>query len=559
LIGWVKEIYTDSQFHKRGGHPVGYRNALSDLKNTFNNLLPALDVIFDLTLAAHLEFAIKIISALDSDARKHTQFAHDGIAKLLNHFRNSFRGLIRADLDAGNAESRRLFQIIDLAVSIAVGLLCGGYLSNPAMLDTLEDELQVWLGNQGADPLTYDVRQSAIMRGLYDLVFAYENGDDQRPSFEAGPALRSLLLIVAAYKGAIFWKMQAGMGDVVFGPMYQVLKDRGVKFEFFNRVEKLQLNPARTTVEAIQIAVQATLKDASKGYDPMITCQGLPAWPATPRYEQLVEGDQLKAGVVNLESFWTRWENSSEKTLRAGRDFDRVVLGISLGALPYLFDDVHALPKAFQLMLSNVQTVRTQALQLWVNQPLETLGWPHGSVVLDAFCTPINTWAVVDQLMVRESWPAGSVQGIHYFCGQMLGGIPPKEDSDAPAKALGEVQANCDEFIQKYLPLLWPKMDDPEFKIVSKFMRSNLDPSERYVLSVAHSTKYRLRVNESGISNLILAGDWTNNGFNAGCVEAAVMSGIQAANAIEGKPLNQGVNGPLASQFDVALAAGNPG
>jgi uncharacterized protein with NAD-binding domain and iron-sulfur cluster len=36
--------------------------------------------------------------------------------------------------------------------------------------------------------------------------------------------------------------------------------------------------------------------------------------------------------------------------------------------------------------------------------------------------------------------------------------------------------------------------------------------------------------------NLTLAGDWTECGFNTGCVEAAVMSGRLAAHALSGSP-----------------------
>ena len=50
--------------------------------------------------------------------------------------------------------------------------------------------------------------------------------------------------------------------------------------------------------------------------------------------------------------------------------------------------------------------------------------------------------------------------------------------------------------------------------------------------SVPGSDKYRLRSDESGYDNLVLAGDWTDCGINAGCIEAAVMSGLQAANAL---------------------------
>ncbi|HEY2448145.1 MAG TPA: FAD-dependent oxidoreductase, partial [Mycobacterium sp.] len=63
----------------------------------------------------------------------------------------------------------------------------------------------------------------------------------------------------------------------------------------------------------------------------------------------------------------------------------------------------------------------------------------------------------------------------------------------------------------------------------------NIDPSDRYVQSLPGSDKYRLRPDESGYDNLVLAGDWTDSGMNAGCIEAAVMSGLQAANALLGR------------------------
>ena len=47
------------------------------------------------------------------------------------------------------------------------------------------------------------------------------------------------------YRGAIFWKMAAGMGDVVFAPLYQALRRRGRRFEFFHRVDALHLSADR--------------------------------------------------------------------------------------------------------------------------------------------------------------------------------------------------------------------------------------------------------------------------------------------------------------------------
>jgi hypothetical protein len=69
-----------------------------------------------------------------------------------------------------------------------------------------------------------------------------------------------------------------------------------------------------------------------------------------------------------------------------------------------------------------------------------------------------------------------------------------------------------------------------------QYWRANVDPSERYVLSVAGSSAQRLATDGSGLPNLFLAGDWLRTGLDSGCVEAAVMGGMQAARAIGGYP-----------------------
>src|SRR5262245_63084174 len=70
----------------------------------------------------------------------------------------------------------------------------------------------------------------------------------------------------------------------------------------------------------------------------------------------------------------------------------------------------------------------------------------------------------------------------------------------------------------------WDALMDPdsqhgEQRFDSQYWRANIDPSDRYVLSVKGSTKGRLRADESGFDNLYLAGDWTYTGLNVGCVE----------------------------------------
>ena len=75
------------------------------------------------------------------------------------------------------------------------------------------------------------------------------------------------------------------------------------------------------------------------------------------------------------------------------------------------------------------------------------------------------------------------------------------------------------------------------------YVRANVDPSDRYVQSLPGSSAFRLRPDQSGVDNLVLAGDWTRCGLDAGCIEAAVMSGIEAANVVAGRRLTAGLAG----------------
>ncbi len=107
------------------------------------------------------------------------------------------------------------------------------------------------------------------------------------------------------------------------------------------------------------------------------------------------------------------------------------------------------------------------------------------------------------------------------------------------------------DYVDRYLGLYFPKaIDESGFAwhllsgvngergasaLATQHVSVNIDPSDRYVQSVPGSDRYRLRSDESGYDNLVLAGDWTDCGMNAGCIEAAVMSGLEAANALLGR------------------------
>ena len=58
--------------------------------------------------------------------------------------------------------------------------------------------------------------------------------------------------------------------------------------------------------------------------------------------------------------------------------------------------------------------------------------------------------------------------------------------------------------------------------------------SERYTQALPGSGRARISPLDPTLDNATIAGDWTDAGFNGGCVETAVMSGWLAAHAISG-------------------------
>jgi uncharacterized protein with NAD-binding domain and iron-sulfur cluster len=132
------------------------------------------------------------------------------------------------------------------------GILSDNLVTDPRGFRAINDEdFCAWIIRHGAHP---DVVDFPLVRGLYDMVFGYEDGDFERPALGAGVALLLTGIALFQYKGAFFWKMTAGMGDVVIAPLYQALRRRGVEFEFFHRVDALHLDDRRQAVEAITMA-----------------------------------------------------------------------------------------------------------------------------------------------------------------------------------------------------------------------------------------------------------------------------------------------------------------
>lgn len=453
-------------------------------------------------------------------------------------------------------EHRRFWLLSSLLLATARGLVADNLVTDPRGFRAINDqEYGQWLVRHGAHP---DVLDFALIRGMYDMVFGYVDGDFDRPSLAAGTAVLLTGIALFQYKGAFFWKMTAGMGDVVIAPMYQALRRRGVRFEFFHRVDALHLDDRRLAIESISMGRQARLAAGLEDYDPLIRIGGLPVFPDAPRSDQL----EPRAGLTGLEChFGDDRRDVERRVLQRGRDFDRVVLAASLGMVELVCAELIADRPEWREMSAHLRTVATQSFQLWIRSTEDELGWARPGVTTSGYVAPFDTWASMPQTLWAEQWPAEDrPRTAAYFCGVLAAPWP----ADAgPAEYLRRcrrrVTSTAVEYLDRHVGLYLPgAVTEGGFAwqllcgagdatgaaaLATQHISVNVDPSDRYVQSVPGSDEYRLRGDESGYDNLVLAGDWTDSGLNAGCIEAAVMSGLQAANALLGRPRFHRVRG----------------
>jgi uncharacterized protein with NAD-binding domain and iron-sulfur cluster len=208
-------------------------------------------------------------------------------------------------------------------------------------------------------------------------------------------------------------------------------------------------------------------------------------------------------------------------------------------------------------MVARSRTVQTVAAQLWFNLDLEKLGWGLGPSTLTAFERPLETWIDQTQHLDREAWDAAqSPRCAASLCGALSDAesIPKPGPDGFPQSQQERVLQAVSLWCTVHSANLWPRFVGPRNtvnwdllvdrqegsgaeRLSAQYIRANINPSDRYVQSVAGSTRSRISPGRTWFKNLFVCGDWTRTGLNVGCTEAAVMSGLQAAAALCGEPL----------------------
>jgi uncharacterized protein with NAD-binding domain and iron-sulfur cluster len=300
----------------------------------------------------------------------------------------------------------------------------------------------------------------------------------------------------------------------------------------------------------------------------------------------------VAGGHVDLESYWSSWEGVDDVVLERGRDFDQIVLAIPPSAFPYICPDLLSQSPTIQAA-TTLESCATIGVQLWLDKTLPELGitekLPKGQRMIGAsFIDPFNVIGDFSDLLDHESWnnsdaqPVSSVgsasagranlsrkpKTLLYLCGPIADRTNPLEHDftqhHVPQVAYEQAMAITAQYLATaavWLPnapgnrpadnlgLDVGSLIVNDLKAIgmdrldAQYLKVNIDPSERYILSLPGSVAKRPKAWAPEANNLTLAGDWIYTGINIGSFEGAVTSGKLAAHALTGYPALKDIAG----------------
>ncbi len=443
-----------------------------------------------------------------------------------------------------------------------------------------------WLAQNGASEDTLD---SALVYFFYNAPFNNFTGSSPDTgnnlnggSLAAGTAMQ-FLLQGAGYRGSVFNQMRLGTAETLIMPLYQVLKSRGVKFRFFHKVTGIIPSSDGASVGEIRMEKQVRLRTSDAEYDPVRIIKkdgkSFPVWTSSPIWDQ-IDPEQvgllqkLEKQKITLESPFSNWKGE-EVILKKDKDFDLIILGIPVPTLRYgspeilksiLEDTTHpARAEKWRKAAGTMQSTQVMSAQLWFSKSIEELGFDREKWgVNHEYCAqnvvsysyPVFSFLDQSQFLKSENWPSSRLpRSVIAFTNSM----PDYDSSDNPDSSVNLVHyTRVEETMRQWL---WDNMgwffpasesrgapqginwddltgksvkDSPVEKFASQFFMNTLNPSDRYVNAppYAEGQNPRIAPDQSGFSNMVCAGDWTDYGYNFGYMEGTIVSGKLASQAV---------------------------
>ncbi len=391
----------------------------------------------------------------------------------------SFAALARS-AQSSKRGLRELGTLAALARVVARGLTRHLFRGDLAGLD--DHDLRGWLRTHGACDA---VAQAPVIRAFYDMTFAYPGGisGPNDGAVAAGAALRTIARILMRYRGAPFWLLKHGMGDTAFGPAYEVLTRRGVQFSWMHTLQRLLPDAGGERIETIELSARPLPAQPM-----LVEVDGLRVWPGAPK---VAPGKH------------------TEIRLRRGDDFDVVILAVPLPALEHALAPVATHHPHIERALRTSASVGTRAAQLWCRDA------PRLAGITTGFTGGFPTFADLSEVLGSERWGHGPRPGGLVY----LVDTVPDAGAEDPAELLRRWEAQA-------------RARFGTGPVLSRYVRSNLEPADRYVLTLPGSVGDRLRPDDARVANLRFAGDWTATSINGGSVEAAFESAEIAAASL---------------------------
>jgi uncharacterized protein with NAD-binding domain and iron-sulfur cluster len=500
----------------------------------------------EMTVRRYLGAAIDWLAGVDEDR---AWYDSDDIGIITNALREISSVVGNAGY-AGKLDGKLLAQTLELGAAFFAGIVEDILLGQRAISEIDGEDFRQWLVRHGATRTV--VEQSPIVKALYDTMFQYPDGEIANASYGAGTAAQVVLRMLGTYRGAVAWELQAGAGEVVIAPLFEVLQARGVKFQFFHKLADVQVASDGASIESLRFDRQVQLKNPEIRYDPLQMPGDLIGWGATPNWDLIENGRILEENKVDLESHWCN-EKVETVQIERIRDFDDVVLAVPLGAFKEFgsggpCSELLTSNPRFKSMTEKLQLVPSISVQLWTNVKLTELGWTASKPALVSGSEPLDIWADMGQLLAGEipikRAPARSLQ---YLCDVFPSQLyqAPRTQSGVQKQAQQQALSLIVTWLTTKANAFWPKFTwkvlyapaalKGQDRLSAQIVRANINPSDCCVATSAGSSAWRLKADQSGFDHLYLAGAWIDTGFNTECVEAAVMSGMQAARAITGE------------------------
>lgn len=493
--------------------------------------------IFDGSPLWLLREAVSVARLVSSGRRDDTRADDiERVVDLLDSFMEWLEDQV-VDLIWEDREARRFYVLMALGAAIVRGMVADNVLVDDFF--PLDDyDLREWLSRNGAHER---VVYSAPVRAYYDYHRAYRGGDYEQPMLSAGSALEHLLRLVCAYNGAVFYKLAAGSGEVVFAPLYEVLRERGVKFEFFHEVTGIELTSDYEKVGKVQVVRQARVKGGG-AYEPLVDVKGLRCWPSAPDLSQLEGGAAL--GAVDLEAAGVASAEVLE--LELGRDFDYVVSGLPIQVLGQVAGDLLKNDRRWRIAVDQLETCATQVVQAWCDADLSALGWVYPAPISSGYAPAFSAWSDRSIALGLEDWPASPrPASIERFVGVM------RDEDASEAHPDASVEREMTAWLTEHGGHLFAGLVDDgqiawdkffagdgvvgEDRLRAQFIKANVAPGARSTLSLPQTNRFRMTPEASGYKNLALVGDWLYTGY-CSCIEGAVMTGKLASRALTGSP-----------------------